>query len=118
MVTDHIIRNFFSHINERQTDRMGERLTDGAQLFFPKVAPLLGRDRILKFFNVLFRQYSELFFEIHRIIIDGERAAVHWTNRGVGRKGEPYENEGVTLMEFEGDRVRFMSDFFKDTAKF
>jgi len=33
-----------------------------------------------------------------------------------GRK--PYENEGVTILEMERPRVRFISDFFKDTEKF
>jgi hypothetical protein len=31
---------------------------------------------------------------------------------------EPYENEGVTILEMKGHRVSFISDFFKDTEKF
>jgi hypothetical protein len=66
----------------------------------------------------MFRQFPELVFDVKSIIIQGEQAAVHWTNRGTSRKGEPYANEGVTLLEWEEDGIRFMSDFFKDTEKF
>jgi hypothetical protein len=68
--------------------------------------------------NTCMRQYPELVFDVKGIIVEGERAAVHWTNRGTSRKKEPYENEGVTLLEWEQDGFRFMSDFFKDTEEF
>ena len=55
---------------------------------------------------------------IQKKIIQGQTAAVHWTNRGVSRKNEHYENEGVTILEMEGAKISFISDFFKDTEKF
>ena len=36
----------------------------------------------------------------------------------MNRKKAPYENEGVTLSEAEGGKIRFISDFFKNTEKF
>jgi hypothetical protein len=51
-------------------------------------------------------------------IIEGERSAIHWTNKGVSRKDEPYENEGITILEEDGEKISFISDFFKDTEKF
>ncbi|MBW1802852.1 MAG: nuclear transport factor 2 family protein, partial [Deltaproteobacteria bacterium] len=76
-------------------------------------------DRIdVRFFNILFRRYPELDFDVRRKIIQGHMAAVHWTNRGMSKKQEPYENEGVTLLELKGDEITFMSNFFKDTDKF
>jgi hypothetical protein len=36
----------------------------------------------------------------------------------MSRREEPYENEGVTILEMEAGRIRFISDFFKDTEKF
>ena len=118
MVSESTIRGFFAAVNARDIDAMSGMLRPEAEFYFPKTEPLMGRDRILRFFRILFRQFPELLFEIECVILQGERAAVHWTNRGTSRKGEPYENEGVTLLEWEEDGFRSMSDFFKNTEKF
>jgi ketosteroid isomerase-like protein len=68
--------------------------------------------------NILFRQYPELTFEIQRTVCEGNKAAVHWTNKGRSRKNEPYKNEGATILELVDDKIFFISDFFKDTEKF
>jgi hypothetical protein len=57
-------------------------------------------------------------FYIQRIIIQGQQAAIHWTNQGKNRHDAPYENEGVTIMELMDGKIVFISDFFKDTGKF
>jgi hypothetical protein len=43
---------------------------------------------------------------------------VHCKNHGKNRKGEDYENEGVTIFKENKGLIGFMSDFFKDTEKF
>ncbi len=113
-----IVRRFFEAVNSRDIDKMGRYLQHDAQFYFPKTQPLLGRERVLRFFKVLFRQYPRLAFRIERIIACGGAAAVHWTNQGHDRRGVPYENEGVTIMEIEDGGIRYMSDFFKNTEKF
>ena len=69
------------------------------------------------FLNILFRQYPALAFKIQRIIPQGDQAAVHWTNQGMNRHKEPHQNEGVTLLEMQDGKIRFISDFFKYTEK-
>ena len=118
MCESHAIIRFFDLVNKRDLKRLEEVLTEGAEFYFPKTRPLQGRNQITRFFTILFRQYPELEFRIHRKIFQGSMAAVHWTNRGVNRRGEIYENEGATIIEMEGDKISFISDFFKDTAKF
>jgi ketosteroid isomerase-like protein len=95
-----------------------DMLTETAEFYFPKTQPLLGKESIRKFFGILARQYPRLVFDLQRIIVQGDHAAVHWKNRGVNRKKEPYENEGVTFMEFKDEKISFLSDFFKDTGRF
>ena len=112
------VSEFFDIINERDLGKLAEALTDDARFYFPKTQPLLWKDRIIRFFKILYRQYPELAFEVRRTIVQDPMAAVHWTNRGVNKNQEPYENEGVTILEMEGDKIRFISDFFKDTGKF
>jgi ketosteroid isomerase-like protein len=112
------IHEFFDLVNRRDLDKMGNLLSPDAEFYFPKTQPLIGKERVLRFFGILFRQYPRLAFEIHRTIHQDNRSAVHWKNRGVNRKSEPYQNEGVTLLEWEAGKIRFISDFFKDTEKF
>jgi len=49
------------------------------------------------------------------VIQQDDKAAVHWTNQGMNRRKEPYQNEGVTILEMQDGKIRFISDFFKDT---
>jgi hypothetical protein len=49
------------------------------------------------------------------VIVQGDWAAVHWTNQGLNHRQEPYWNEGVTLLEIQVGKIKFISDFFKDT---
>lgn len=109
---------FFELVSTQNLGRMADFLTADARLFFPGTQPLIGRERILKFFQVLFRQYPELRFTVEDTIVQQNKVAAHWRNRGATRKNEPYENEGVTLFFFEDGLVSLMSDFFKDTGKF
>jgi ketosteroid isomerase-like protein len=109
---------FFDFINGRDLDQLSSLLREDATFLFPKTQPLMGRSKILRFFRILFRQYPALRFTIRRIIVEGRFAAIHWTNRGTSRKGRPYENEGVTILEEEGGVIIWISDFFKDTNKF
>ena len=111
-------KRFFQALNERDFEIMETLLAADAELHFPKTQTLVGKQRIMKFLRLLFRQYPQLVFTIHRIIQQDDFMVVHWSNRGRNRHAEPYENEGITLIELSGRRIRFISDFFKDTEKF
>jgi len=108
---------FFQVLNDRDLVEADNLLTAETQFFFPKTEPMVGKAHILKFLKVFFRQMPQLTFTVVKVIRQGERAAVHWTNRGTNRRKEPYENEGVTLLELEKGKIVLISDFFKDTEK-
>jgi len=112
-----LIHRFFDVFNHRDLNRMGDLLNPDAELYFPKTQPLIGKKRIFKFLSILFRQYPELTFSIKRLILQGNQAAVHWTNQGMNRRREPYQNEGVTILEMLDGKISYISDFFKDTEK-
>ena len=117
MPEDQTFLKFFQVLNERDLVEADNLLASQAELFFPKTQPMVGKDRILKFLKVFFRQYPELIFTVERVIRQGDQAAVHWTNRGMNRRKDPYENEGVTILEMRNGKIVFISDFFKDTEK-
>ncbi len=109
---------FFEFFSSQSLNQMADFLREDSRLFVPKAQPLIGKEKILKFFQILFRQYPELTFTVEHTIAQKDKVAAHWKNRGINRKKEPYENEGVTLFFFEDGLVSLMSDFFKDTGKF
>ena len=118
MSAEPLIREFFEVFNQRNLDKVQDLLANDAAFYFPKTQPLIGTARILKFLNILFRQYPQLRFEIQRIIVDGNQAAVHWTNQGTDKRDLPYENEGVTLIELQDGKIIFISDFLKTLKNF
>ena len=117
MSEDQTFLKFFQVLNEQDLVEANNLLAPQAEHFFPKTQPMVGKDRILKFLKIFFRQYPELIFTAKRVIRQGDQAAVHWTNRGISRRKEPYENEGVTILEMENGKIVYISDFFKDTEK-
>jgi ketosteroid isomerase-like protein len=109
---------FFDLVNERDLEGLEALLIENSEFYFPKTKPMVGKNRVIRFFKILFHKFPQLEFRTHRIIVQGSKAAVHWSNQGMSRREEPYENEGVTILEMEAGRIRFISDFFKDTSKF
>jgi ketosteroid isomerase-like protein len=71
------VLKFFKVFNQRDVAEMGNLLHPDAEFYFPKTQPLIGKERILKFLNILFRQYPELIFDIRQVIHQGNKAAVH-----------------------------------------
>jgi predicted SnoaL-like aldol condensation-catalyzing enzyme len=71
MLDKNILDNFFESVNNRETKQIGDLFIEDAEFHFPKTQPLTGRERIVRFFKILFRQYPELSFQIQGTIIDG-----------------------------------------------
>ena len=113
----HLIHKFFEMLNHRNTKEMEDLVSPDTEFYFPKTQPLMGKKRIMKFLNILFRQYPELTFKILRVIQQDDKAAVHWINQGINRRKKPYRNEGVTILEMRDGKIKFISDFFKNTEK-
>jgi ketosteroid isomerase-like protein len=117
MPEDQTCLKFFQVLNEQDLEAADNLLNAKTEFYFPKTQPIVGKDRILKFLKIFFRQFPELIFTVVRVIRQGDQVAVHWTNRGMNRHKEPYENEGVTLLEMEEGKIVYVSDFFKNTEK-
>jgi predicted ester cyclase len=69
----------------------------------------------------LFATFSEIVVDIHKIVIEGDSAVVHWTWSGVHSgpldlfgtppSGKRYRMSGLTLYEFENDLVVRQTEF-------
>jgi ketosteroid isomerase-like protein len=109
-------RTFFDAMNARDFADLESRIAPGIQFDFPGAGAIDGSRRMLVFLKLLFRKYERLVFTVEEVLADEERAFVVWTNEGQTADGAAYRNRGVTFMRFSGDRIVFMSDYFKDTS--
>lgn len=106
----------FNAMNTRNLNRLHDVLDPDAVFYFPGTNALTGPHKIEGFLKILFRRFPRLDFTTGRLITESNRAAVEWTNEGEDRKGTPYANAGVTIVELRNGRIIYMSDTFKDTS--
>lgn len=106
----------FDAINNRDFETFEAIVTDGVRFDFPGVDLMEGRKRVVMFFKILFRKYSKLEFNVETVIADKSKTCVKWNNSGELSNGEAYSNVGLTWLDFEGEKIAFMSDYFKDTS--
>ena len=65
-------------------------------------------------------KYRDTFAEIrstfrNRIISDG-RAALEWTTEAAGWDGQPLRYDGVSILEFEGNKIKRFQAYFDPAA--
>lgn len=62
------------------------------------------------------KNYRETFADIKSTfknkIISGETAALEWTSEGASAKNHPINYEGVSVLEFEGDKIKRFFAYF------
>ena len=69
-----------------------------------------------RFFRKMVIAVPDLTFTLINIIHSDNLMAVQWENKGKTRKGVPYENQGVTVMELFDGKILSMRDYL-DTEK-
>jgi ketosteroid isomerase-like protein len=111
-----IAQTIFTTMNNRDLSDLEQYLSENAVFDFPGAGIIKGRKRILIFFKVLFKKYTRLTFTVEDIVSEGERVCAIWSNEGEDKKGNPYRNRGVTLVNVSDGKIVFISDYFKDTS--
>lgn len=87
----------------------------------PPFPPVHGAEALREEDEGLFQTFSEIVVDIHEIVADGERAAVHWTWTGVhsgplplfgvAPSGKRFRMSGITLYEFHNDLIVRQTEF-------
>lgn len=106
----------FESINKRDFIKFESIVNEDIIFDFPGVDQMKGIKKVILFFNILFRKYKALHFEIIDIIVDEDKTCVKWNNKGEEKDGTLYSNSGLTWFYFKNGKVSFMSDYFKDTS--
>jgi len=106
----------FNAMNSRDFSELEKNVTENVAFDFPGAGRIEGARRVILFLKALLRKYPKLHFTVSEVLVDKHKACAVWTNAGVSSDGGPYANSGITLLYFEGDKIRFISDYFKDTS--
>lgn len=111
---------FMADLHTLKTENLVKWFDDESELWLPPADPAVGARRILALFGLIFRRYQKLSWEVCAVYPAGERKLVYQTeSKGTFADGRPYANSILTVIEFSpGGKIRFLSDYFKDTAVF
>ncbi len=111
-----LARSVFHAMNTRDFATLEMNVTEDVVFDFPGAGKIEGNRRVMLFLKALLRKYPILAFEVSEILIDNQNACAVWTNRGENSEGIAYANSGLTLMQFTGNKIAYISDYFKDTS--
>lgn len=117
---DELLSHFMADLRTLNTENLAKWFDEASELWLPPSLPLVGKRRILTLFGLIFRRYRELFWNVTEVYPAGERKLVYQTeSKGTFADGRPYANSILTIIEFSPEgKIRFLSDYFKDTAIF
>ena len=116
MEKEHVISILFEAMNSRNFSKIENQVREEIVFDFPGAGRIEGAKKVFVFLKALLRKYKTLTFTLSEVIVNKHAACAVWTNKGEHVNGAEYANSGVTLFHFSGDRICFLSDYFKDTS--
>ncbi len=116
MEKQELITALFKSMNTRDFTDIENQVTENVVFDFPGAGRIEGAKRMFIFLKALLRKYKTLHFNVNEVLIGNRAACAVWTNKGEHIEGHDYANSGVTLFHFRGDKISFLSDYFKDTS--
>jgi hypothetical protein len=96
----------------KNVDRIAEMFADGADIH-NVVTMENSHDLDAREFWTKYREnFGEITSEFRNKITGDDRAALEWTSSGTNLDGQSFQYEGVSILEFDGDRItRFFAYF-------
>ena len=74
--------------------------------------PHTGPDGAERFWKAYRAAFERIHSDFHAIVEGDGQAMLEWTSRGRTAAGSDFEYDGVTVLEYEGDRVRRFRAYF------
>lgn len=98
---------------DRDLDRIASLFTDDAELISPTHAsPHRGPDAARAFWDAYRRTFAEIRSEFRNIVESDGTAMLEWQSRGRTSTGGALDYAGVSVLEFDGDRIRSFRSYF------
>jgi ketosteroid isomerase-like protein len=71
-----------------------------------------GQDGAREFWSSYRGTFDEIHSDFHNILEHGDTAVLEWTSRGRSVEGRDLQYSGVSVLEFEGDRIQSFRAYF------
>jgi ketosteroid isomerase-like protein len=75
-----------------------------------------GRERIHHFWAAYRDAFEHVRSEFRHVVEGGRVACLEWTSSGALADGHPFAYDGVTVLEFDGDRIAHLRAYFDPRA--
>ncbi|MGH9293462.1 MAG: nuclear transport factor 2 family protein [Acidimicrobiales bacterium] len=85
-------------------------LSDDVSLRFLGQVDTRGIEGARRFFTFAGGLLQDVHFEIHQKIVDGEWAAVVWSETALTAGGEPWANHGIDLIRVEDGKITVLHE--------
>ncbi|SIQ86836.1 SnoaL-like domain-containing protein [Aeromonas sp. RU39B] len=109
------IASFYQMLDRHQLHRLGE-IYASEVVFEDPAHRLDGLDALARYFVALYAHVTDIHFEMHEGMSDGDNGWLAWTMTLLHprlAKGNPVVVEGVTRLEFDTEgKVRYHRDYF------
>lgn len=110
------VRAFVNALRELEEERNAEPLAalfaDDATLFNPHIRRLNGTQNVQHFWKTYRLTFGTVHSEFRHVLETDECAMLEWKSTGTGPTGRAFRYDGVSVLEFEGDRIKTFRTYF------
>jgi ketosteroid isomerase-like protein len=71
-----------------------------------------GQEGAREFWSSYRGTFEEIRSDFHNVLENGDTAVLEWTSRGRSAEGRELRYSGVSVLEFEGDRIQSFRAYF------
>lgn len=97
---------------EGELDPMLRLFHADARLENPHLGSIAGEDAARRFWAGYRGAFDSIRSEFRRIVREGDTCVIEWASEGRGPSGDRVSYRGVSVVEFEGNRIRRFSAYF------
>lgn len=111
---------FMKDLNSLQINNLEKWFSGESKIWIPPAGEVVGARRILALFRAIFRKYEKLEWKPSEVFSLGNNKFFYETvSKGSMSNNSEYTNQICTVITFaENGTIKFLSDYFKDTACF
>ena len=110
------VQTFIDALHElednRQVDTLQKCFHSDAELSNPNVKLGPGHDAPRRFWQSYRQNFESIHSEFRHVVANENAALLEWTSRGRTPEGNEFEYNGVSVLEFEGDRIKRFCAYF------
>ena len=114
------VTSFMQDLNTLDVENLRKWFDENSKIWIPPMKEVEGGKRILALFRTIFRKYNHIEWKESEIFNLGKGRFFYETvSKGDMKIKGAYNNQICTIIEFaENGKIRYLSDYFKDTSCF